>query len=92
MPIVYLEVRWPDHQTGKIYSPSSVIREFFKTGEQLKVSDFEPRIHSALQSASSRVAEVYGYECTSAMAERVRISKLIKAFDPGDTIEILGLT
>ncbi|MFY0601269.1 MAG: MSMEG_0570 family nitrogen starvation response protein [Cyclobacteriaceae bacterium] len=91
MPVVYLKVQYPDDEKEDIYSPSSVIRSFFSAGESLSVGDFEARISEALETASSRVAQVYGYECTAAMGELARVSRKLKTHDPAAKIEILGL-
>lgn len=73
MPEVYMRIQWPDESTDRVYSPSSVIRDFFEEGEELSVARFEERITEALTRASERVREVYGMECTSAKQELRRL-------------------
>lgn len=73
MPEVYMRIQWPDDSTDRVYSPSSVLRDFFEEGEELTVDHFEERITDALTRASERVREVYGMECASAKQELRRL-------------------
>lgn len=73
MPEVYMQIEWPDETADRVYSPSTVIRDFFEAGEELDVPDFEARVAEALTRASSRVREVYGVECASAQQELQRL-------------------
>jgi uncharacterized repeat protein (TIGR04042 family) len=73
MPEVYMRIQWPDDTTDRVYSPSSIIRDFFEEEEQMTVAAFEERITNALTRASERVREVYGMECASAKQELRRV-------------------
>jgi len=77
MPEVYMRIQWPDDTTDRVYSPSSVIRDFFEEGEEMSVDRFEARITDALTRASERVREVYGMECTSAQQELRRLQAAV---------------
>jgi len=68
MPERILIVKWPDSQQQKIYSPSSIISTYFNAGDQFEVQDFLNKSMEALQHASHRVEEKYGYACSSAMS------------------------
>ena len=89
MPEVYMQIEWPGATTDRVYSPSSVIRDFFREGETLSVADFETRVTDALEQASQRVREVYGTGCTSAQAEAQRIQKAARPMDDNETVRIL---
>lgn len=89
MPEVRMQIKWPDDMTDQVYSPSSVIRDFFQEGEALSVADFEARVINALEQASQRVREVYGTRCTSARAESQRLQKIIRRLDDEDTVQVL---
>lgn len=91
MPEVYLNIEWPDAQPDRLYSPSTVIMQYFKAGDEFSVSSFEEKVTMALQMASKRVYERFGFECTSAMAELARIRKLAAHFeDRSQKVKIIG--
>jgi putative flavoprotein involved in K+ transport len=79
MPETYLHIRWPDGNDDVIYSPSTVIRQYFEPDQQLSLVEFEQTCTQALDHASERVYQSYGFACTSAMAERDRIQRTIRA-------------
>lgn len=95
MPETYVEIRWPNGKKEHVYSPSSIIRDYFQAGTELPLGDFEARCIQALDHASERVRERYGYACTSAMAEKQRIIAAAKAIRPGaedtQTVRILTI-
>ncbi len=78
MPEVYMQIEWPDGEGDRVYSPSSVIREFFEEGETMPVAEFGERVTAALERASERVREVYGMECASARQEVRRLRPMIQ--------------
>jgi len=68
MPERTLLVRWPDDKEQAIYSPSSIVDQYFSVGDKLAKEEFVAKSTEALQQASKRVEEKYGYFCSSAMA------------------------
>lgn len=84
MPEVNVPIEWPDKQRDSIYSPSTVLLQYIKSGDCLSVQDFDERISEALQLASQRVYERYGFECTSAMGELARLKARIAAINDKD--------
>ncbi|HEX8427608.1 MSMEG_0570 family nitrogen starvation response protein [Hymenobacter sp.] len=94
MPETYVRIAWPNGQETLVYSPSSIIREYFQPATELSLVDFQARCTQALDHASRRVQEVYGYECSASAAEKYRIDDAIKAFQPTDanqTVKILAI-
>ncbi|MDF1763803.1 MAG: MSMEG_0570 family nitrogen starvation response protein [Oleibacter sp.] len=73
MPAVHFYVRWPDGKEEQCYSPSTVINEHFKPGDTMPLSEFVPRAEQALTEASNRVAQRFGYHCTSAASQLEQI-------------------
>jgi uncharacterized repeat protein (TIGR04042 family) len=67
MPVVHFEVVWPDGKTEACYSPSSVIKEHFVEGEIYPLKVFLNISETALNAASKRVGERFGFACSSAM-------------------------
>lgn len=91
MPEVHMQIEWPDESSDRVYSPSSVIREFFEEGEQLSVSAFEERVTQALNRASERVREVYGMECASAKQELQRLRAAVRDRAEEGTVTVVEL-
>ena len=73
MPEMHFSVRWPDDSTNNCYSPSLVIKEYLEVGKSYSVPDFVERSRTALNIASERVREKYGYACSSALDQLGRI-------------------
>jgi uncharacterized repeat protein (TIGR04042 family) len=92
MPITYVHIEWPDHKTGQVYSPSSVIKEYFKSGERLSVEKFLAACTEGLNAASERVQQKFGYTCTSAIAELERINILCQNYDISKKVKIISVS
>ena len=73
MPEMHFHVRWPDGRREACYSPSLVIKEHFEPGASYALDDFVSRSRTALNIASERVRERYGFACTSALSQLARI-------------------
>jgi len=80
MPELSFRVRWPDDSTTLCYSPSSTIREAFVPGHPYPVAEFVLRSSAALEHASRRVAEKYGFGCAHALAQIREIQNLAAPF------------
>jgi uncharacterized repeat protein (TIGR04042 family) len=80
MPEMTFRVRWPDDSTTLCYSPSSTIREAFVIGEGYPVPEFVARSRAALEHASARVAQKYGYGCAHAQRQIEEIESQAAAF------------
>lgn len=73
MPAINFEITWPDGETKTYYSPSTIIRDHLQTGDQFTLDDFNLRIDAALNAASERVREKFGYSCSAAADELAQI-------------------
>jgi uncharacterized repeat protein (TIGR04042 family) len=91
MPVTHVNIEWPDHKTDQIYSPSSVIEEYFEVGAILTISDFLAKCNAGLSEASERVRLKFGYACTSAQAETFRIKDRCDAFKATENVKILSI-
>ncbi|HEY3252786.1 MAG TPA: MSMEG_0570 family nitrogen starvation response protein, partial [Polyangiaceae bacterium] len=65
MPEMHFKVQWPNGSTQDCYSPSWIIEEYLAVGEDYAVSDFVERVGVALNIASDRVRQKYGFACSS---------------------------
>ncbi|MFF4118102.1 MSMEG_0570 family nitrogen starvation response protein [Streptomyces sp. NPDC001714] len=93
MPEMYFDVRWPDGDIQRCYSPSTVIEDYFEVGAEYEVADFLERSRTALGIAGERVREKFGFSCTGASGqlERIEETARVRAF-PADgrvTVEAL---
>lgn len=91
MPVTHVNIVWPDHQEDKVYSPSSVVKEHFKSGEVLTIKEFLSKTEASLLEASERVRLKFGYGCTSAQAELNRIQEKCTSFNAENNIKIISI-
>ena len=88
MPEVSLKINFPDGKTTYLYSPSTIIFEYLKPGDSLKISDFKSLAIKALHKASERVRTKYGFACTRTQEEEKKILSWISNYDPNQHISI----
>lgn len=80
MPEMRFRVRWPDQTESLCYSPSLVIKDFLEPGKSYPLEEFVSRSREALQIASERVRQKYGYTCSSAMSQLADIEAIATRF------------
>ncbi|MFZ0603218.1 MAG: MSMEG_0570 family nitrogen starvation response protein [Roseiarcus sp.] len=85
MPEMRFIVRWPDGAKDTCYSPSLVIKDYFREGETYMLSDFVARSREALMIASDRVKAKYGHACSRALGQLAEIERVARRFgdEPG---------
>jgi uncharacterized repeat protein (TIGR04042 family) len=90
MPEMRFVIRWPDGLAETCYSPSLVIKDFLSPGKTYPLADFVARSRTALNIASERVKAKYGFACSSAMDQLVRIESAAKLFShiPGARVSV----
>jgi len=54
MPEINFQINLPDGKKASLYSPSTVILEYLKPGDSLKISDFKSLAIQALHKASEK--------------------------------------
>jgi uncharacterized repeat protein (TIGR04042 family) len=91
MPEINFSVRLPDGETMECYSPSTVVREHFHTGEIMPMNEFVQRSRVALTAASERVNAKFGFYCTSASAQLQEILERTRPYPENSTVEILSI-
>jgi uncharacterized repeat protein (TIGR04042 family) len=80
MPEMRFRVRWPDQSESLCYSPSLVIKDFLEPGNSYPLEEFVSRSREALEIASERVRQKYGYTCSSAMSQLADIEAIATRF------------
>src|SRR6185369_17710785 len=93
MPEMHFRVRFPNGATMNCYSPSYVIEDFLNEGQSYAVPDFLERTRKALNIASERVRERYGFSCSSALDQLSAIEQLaseLSAEQLAESVLVLG--
>lgn len=88
MPEMRFRVRWPDQSESLCYSPSLVIKDFFQPDQSYPLSEFVSRSREALEIASERVRQKYGYTCSSAMSQLEQIETTASQFMHSDNPQV----
>jgi putative flavoprotein involved in K+ transport len=94
MPEMHFKVEWPSGATEDCYSPSWIIEEYLAAGADYPVSDFVERVAVALNIASDRVRQKYGFVCSSALDQLESIQKTagaLSADERGGKVRVLAL-
>ncbi len=91
MPVMHFRIQWPDGDEANCYSPSLVIGDFFKPGEAYPLEDFVARSRQALNIASERVREKYGFACSAAQDQLAQIEREAERFRdrPDATVKVI---
>lgn len=91
MPEMRFVIEWPSGEQQVCYSPSLVVKEHLVVGEGYDVDDFLSRCRKALDIASDRVKERYGFPCSLAQVEAARITSAGERFRgvPGAKVKVL---
>lgn len=91
MPAVNFLVRWPDGEEELCYSPSTIVYDFIKPGAQFTLDEFMRVSRLALTSASERVRERFGFACSSADDQLLKICHRIDYFKKNNTTGIITI-
>ncbi|MGX2039645.1 MSMEG_0570 family nitrogen starvation response protein [Methylocaldum sp. MU1018] len=89
MPEMRFRVRWPDQSETLCYSPSLVVKDFFAPGASYELTDFVARSREALNIASERVRQKYGFYCTAAAAQLAEIEAVASRFADSENPRVL---
>ncbi|CAD6873918.1 MSMEG_0570 family nitrogen starvation response protein [Methylomonas fluvii] len=88
MPEMRFRVRWPDQTESLCYSPSLVIKDYFQPGQSYPLPEFVKHSREALEIASERVRQKYGYTCSSAMSQLAEIEAKASQFLESDSPQV----
>lgn len=91
MPEMTFDVRWPDGNTQRYYSPSLVVHDHLSTGRSYTVGELVQRTGHAMTEASGRVRAKFGFACTSAAETASRISGAAAGFPLDALVEITSM-
>jgi uncharacterized repeat protein (TIGR04042 family) len=85
MPEMHFTIEWPNGKTERCYSPSYIIEEYLGVGGAYSVEEFLARTRAALNLASDRVRERYGYVCSSALDQLAGLEQASAALSPEES-------
>ena len=88
MPEVTFNIVWPDGSQEQFYSPSTVVNQYFQSGQIYELQDFVQRSRESLNLASERVRQRYGSPCSMAIAQLNRIETKAIQFDQEPTAPV----
>lgn len=91
MPSVHYTVELPDGTERQCYSPSTIIHEHFKAGDSMPLGEFIQRSRTALNAASERVRQRFGFACSSAMDQLSEIEGWSRSYQSDGVVRILKL-
>ena len=91
MPEVFFTVQLPDGTRKDCYSPSTIVRKYFATGDEMTVADFVARSRTALSAASERVRATHGFYCTSAAAQISDIERFTRSLAADGKVRIVTI-
>lgn len=91
MPAMHFLVRWPDGSETECYSPSLVIKDYFVPGTAYVADDFMSRARIALEIASERVREKFGFACSRA-CDQLEILEQLYARHAHGAVTVVSFT
>jgi uncharacterized repeat protein (TIGR04042 family) len=69
MPEINFQISWPDGSEQVCYSPSLIVKEYFKPEVEYDLDEFVQAAQTALNIASDRVQAKYGRPCGLALGQ-----------------------
>jgi uncharacterized repeat protein (TIGR04042 family) len=92
MPAMHFQLRWPDGSQARCYSPSLVIKDYFKPGTTYPLPLFMTQVREALHIASERVRAKFGFACSQALDQLAQIEHTAARFaaQPDAQVEVLA--
>lgn len=90
MPAIHFRLRWPDATVTRCYSPSRVIEDHLTPGMRYPLPVFMPVIRAAMNAASERVREKFGFACSLALDQLAAIEDAAARFDEHADVEMIG--
>ncbi len=73
MPEINFKICWSDGTEQTCCSPSLVVKEYFIPNTEYKLNEFVEKSRIALNIASDRVQEAYGFPCGKALGQLQQI-------------------
>ena len=88
MPEMQFDVRWPDGERTRCYSPSLIIKDYFQPGQSYALADFLARSREAYRIADERVRARWGWGCGHGQQTLHDIEERARACAPDSLVTI----
>ncbi len=88
MPEITFTAELPDGSFQPCYSPSTVVRKYFKVGQEFPANEFLRLSRIALNEASERVRERLGFSGAGAYTSLPEIERWAAALPPETPVTI----
>lgn len=92
MPEITFTAELPDGSFQPCYSPSTVVKKYFHLGQVLSAGEFIRLSRVALNEASERVRQKFGFSCTAAYSSLTEIERWAGALPPDTPVTIVHLS
>ncbi|WP_458232283.1 MSMEG_0570 family nitrogen starvation response protein [Roseateles sp. P5_E8] len=66
MPAMHYRLRWPDASETLCYSPSLVMHDYLRPGDDYPLAELLSRVREATRIANERVQAKFGFTCSRA--------------------------
>ena len=91
MPALNFEIEWPDGEVMECYSPSTIVRQYLRTGDSFTVEGLVAICGTALDLASKRVEDKFGFRCEAANEQNAKIIRKAACYQPDQAVRILRI-
>ncbi len=92
MPEMLFDVRWPDGERTRCYSPSLIIKDYFQPGQSYVLSEFLIRSREAYRIADERVRARWGMGCGNGQRTLLDIEERARNCAPDSLVTIESFT
>jgi uncharacterized repeat protein (TIGR04042 family) len=89
---MYFDVKFPDADTERCYSPSLIVRELLQEDTEYPSFEFMARTRAALTIAAERVRLKYGFYCSAALDQLARLEAISARYDLDAKVKVLGFS
>jgi uncharacterized repeat protein (TIGR04042 family) len=92
MPAMHYRLRWPDASETLCYSPSLVIHDYLRPGDDYPLDELLRRVREATAIANERVHTKFGFTCSRAGDQLLQTEARAAAFadQPEARVRVLG--
>ena len=91
MPALNFEIEWPNGEIMECYSPSTIVLQYLQDGDSFTIDELIAVSGTALDMASKRVEERFGFECAAAAEQKDKILRNAACCGSGETVRILNI-
>ena len=91
MAALNFKIEWPNGEIMECYSPSTIVRQYFKADDTLTIEELIAISTAALDRASERVEERFGFICAAAAEQNDKIICAAAGFESNAVVRIIEI-